>query len=185
MYINDLQSVLETCQFLIFADDTKCFKQINSMSDTYQLQEDLTSLLKWSIDNHLHFNISKFVFIHFHPKFNAEYNIDGSTFSAPQFVKTLVLPFLITYPGKKHHEIIISKAYKSFGLLRQTFSETCCSEAKKLYISIVRSTLLYCSSLWQPHQLNHKEAIEQVGILISKNQALQILYLKHCVYKTT
>ena len=27
--------------------------------------------------------------------------------------------------------------------------------------------------------------IEQVDILISKNRALQILYLKHCVYKTT
>ena len=26
---------------------------------------------------------------------------------------------------------------------------------------------------------------EQVDILISKNQVLQILYLKHCVYKTT
>ena len=26
---------------------------------------------------------------------------------------------------------------------------------------------------------------KQVDILISKNQALQILYLKHCVYKTT
>ena len=27
--------------------------------------------------------------------------------------------------------------------------------------------------------------MKQVDILISKNQALQILYLKHCVYKTT
>ena len=26
---------------------------------------------------------------------------------------------------------------------------------------------------------------KQVDILISKNQVLQILYLKHCVYKTT
>ena len=26
---------------------------------------------------------------------------------------------------------------------------------------------------------------KQVNILISKNQALQILYLKHCIYKTT
>ena len=30
-------------------------------------------------------------------------------------------------------------------------------------------------------KIPHKE---QVDILISKNQALQILYLKHCVYKT-
>ena len=31
----------------------------------------------------------------------------------------------------------------------------------------------------------HNANITQVDILISKNQALQILYLKHCVYKTT
>ena len=38
-----------------------------------------------------------------------------------------------------HHETIISKAYKSFGLLHQTFSETHYSQAKmQLYISIVR-----------------------------------------------
>ena len=47
------------------------------MFDAYQLQDNLNSLLKWSIDNHLHFNVSKFVFIRFHPKFNTEYNIDG------------------------------------------------------------------------------------------------------------
>ena len=29
------------------------------------------------------------------------------------------------------------------------------------------------------------QQIQQVDILISKNQALQTLYLKHCVYKTT
>ena len=30
-----------------------------------------------------------------------------------------------------------------------------------------------------------KIEVKQVDILISKNQALQILYLKHCIYKTT
>ena len=30
-----------------------------------------------------------------------------------------------------------------------------------------------------------KNIAKQVDILISKNQALQILYLKHCVHKTT
>ena len=73
------------------------------MSDAYQLQDDLNSLLKWSTDNHLHFNVSKFVLIRFHPKFNTQLVsiiLMASIFPAPQFVKTLVLPFLMTYPGK-------------------------------------------------------------------------------------
>ena len=37
----------------------------------------------------------------------------------------------------------------------------------------------------QPHDDIDKRLQKQVDILISKNQALQLLYLKHCVYKTT
>ena len=101
VYINDLQSVLETCQLLIFADDTKCFKQINSMSDVYQLQDDLNSLLKWSIDNHLHFNVSKFVLIRFHPKFNTEYNIDGFNIPCSSVCKDLGITFSNDLSWKK------------------------------------------------------------------------------------
>ena len=163
VYINDLPSVLETCQLLIFADDTKCFKQINSMSDTYLQQDDLNSLLRWSIDNHLHFNVSKFVFIRFHPKFNTEYNIDGFNIPCSSVCKDLSFIFSSDLSWNQHYKVIISKAYKSFDLLCRTFSETHCFQAKKwLYISLVRSTLLYCSSLWRPYQLHHIEALEKV-----------------------
>ena len=48
-------------------------------------------------------------------------------------------------------------------------------------------------SIFAGHELNSQTGTcymhvldrKQVDILISKNQALQILYLKHCVYKTT
>ena len=41
-------------------------------------------------------------------------------------------------------------------------------------------------SITQTYKNNSKNyKFKQVDILISKNQALQILYLKHCVYKTT
>ena len=70
--INDLPSII-TSQTLIFADDTKCFQQITSTSDIQQLQNDLNSLSNWSINNHLLFNVSKFVFMSFHRKFNLEY----------------------------------------------------------------------------------------------------------------
>ena len=52
-----------------------------------------TSLLKWSIDTHLHFNVSKFVFIHFHPKFNTEYNIDGFNIPCSSVCKDFGITF--------------------------------------------------------------------------------------------
>ena len=45
---------------------------------------------------------------------------------------------------------------------------------------------VYCFNFTEGFKENVKSTYcEQVDILISKNQALQILYLKHCVYKTT
>ena len=42
------------------------------------LQNDLTSLTHWSDNNHLSFNISKFVLLSLHNKFNSEYTIHGN-----------------------------------------------------------------------------------------------------------
>ena len=48
--------------------------------------------------------------------------------------------------------IITTKRYRSLGLLRHTFGNTNSTLAKKLlYISLVRSQLIYGSQLWHPH----------------------------------
>ena len=44
--------------------------------------------------------------------------------------------------------------YKGLGLLRRTFSHAISRQSKKsLYISLIRSKLIYCSQLWKPHLL--------------------------------
>ena len=131
-------------QLLIFADDTKCFKQINSMSDAYQLQDDLNSLLKWSIDNHLHFNVSKFVLIRFHPKFNTEYNIDGLNIPCSSVCKDLGITFSDDLSWKTHYEIIISKAYISHLAYYVEFSAKFLAPKQKSGFIYLLSDLLYC-----------------------------------------
>ena len=52
---------------------------------------------------------------------------------------------------------------ESLGLLRRIFNDTYCLLARKnLYISITRSTLLYCSCLWKPYLLSDIKLIEKV-----------------------
>ncbi len=53
---------------LLFADDTKCAKQICHISDCYLLQSDLNDLLSWSQQRNLHFNEEKCVVMRFSTK---------------------------------------------------------------------------------------------------------------------
>ena len=83
----------------------------------------------------------------------------GMPLPTPPVVRTLEL--ILSW--RLHYQTITSKAYKSLGLLRRIFNDIYCPEARKaLYISITRSTLLYCSCLWKPYLLSDIELIEKV-----------------------
>ena len=64
---------------------------------------------------------------------------------------------------KQHYQLIISKSYTMLGLLRRTFFNTSCIRAKRiLYLSLVRSKILYCSQLWRPHLITDIKSLETV-----------------------
>ena len=49
------------------------------------------------------------------------------------------------------------------GLLRRTFSNVGCVQAKKvLYLSLVRSKLTYCSQIWRPQFLKDIQSLESI-----------------------
>ena len=62
-----------------------------------------------------------------------------------------------------HYSHITARAYRALGLLRKTFSSSTGIHGKKtLYISLVRSQLMYCSVLWRPHWLRDIDLLECV-----------------------
>ena len=58
IYVNDIPSVVDS-HLLLFADDIKLYRRIQSENDTVQLQEDINNLLNWSNTCLLNFNIPK------------------------------------------------------------------------------------------------------------------------------
>ena len=58
LYINDLPDTVRS-NILLFADDTKIFKQIKSRDDALQLQKDIDALNRWSEEWLLKFNTDK------------------------------------------------------------------------------------------------------------------------------
>ena len=57
--MNDLPEVTKNTTVALFADDSKCYRAIQSPADRDLLQTDLDSMHNWSISWQLKFNVSK------------------------------------------------------------------------------------------------------------------------------
>ena len=75
LYINDLPFHLLSSSLFLFADNTKCHKQILTPADIHLLQQDLELLSTWSGDWKLSFNEYKCLLL----RFNAKYGISTNT----------------------------------------------------------------------------------------------------------
>ncbi len=63
----------------------------------------------------------------------------------------------------KHYSLICSKAYKTLGLLRRSFSSSNSLATRiQLYVSLVRSQMSYCSLLWRPALIKDIKRLESV-----------------------
>ena len=88
MYVNDLPSVFDgDCFTALYADDSKIYKEINSLEDSLHLQEQLDHLVKWSEDLQSKFNATKCTFMSIMRRispFHFVYNINGSLLTKVQ-----------------------------------------------------------------------------------------------------
>ena len=58
VYMNDLVTP-HACKIVLFADDVKIWRRINSAEDCTLLQKDLDALYDWALSNKLTFNVDK------------------------------------------------------------------------------------------------------------------------------
>ncbi len=57
VFINDLAEQIKWSRYLMYADDVKIFKTINSEQDQTNLSNDLRSLTEWCDVNHMQLNV--------------------------------------------------------------------------------------------------------------------------------
>ena len=82
-----------------------------------------------------------------------EYNINNKTISKVVKIKDLGIILSSNLNWDYHYKKITGRAYKFLGLLRQTFTTDSILAKKRLYISIIRSQLSYCSQVWRPYYI--------------------------------
>ena len=59
LFVDDLPNTVQTSRVACYADDTKNFKSVDSITDCYALQSDRNDLVSWSESSGLIFNQSK------------------------------------------------------------------------------------------------------------------------------
>ena len=152
IYMNDVTSSTRHSQLLIYADDTKCFKHLSSITGQIYLQEDINAIITWSKSSQLNFNISKCTHISFKPKIVSSYNLSDTAISITDFQKDLGLVVSNDLSWENHYNHIIPRAYKILGLICRSFSPSLNLSVKmKLYLTLVRSQLMYCTPIWRPY----------------------------------
>lgn len=176
LFVNDLASVIENSNFLMFADDLKVFKIIENPSDAALLQRDLDGLSRWCDANVLHLNLNKcykITFARLNLPFSYPYKINNRVLQETNHVKDLGINLNNKLSYNIHIYETISKSLKMLGFIQRSGSNFSVDTLKLLYCSLVRSILEYCSIIWCP----------SYDIHINNIEAVQKRFLRYCAFK--
>ena len=136
---------------------------ISSRADCLSLQFDLSSLADWSSTWKLTFNEKKCSIVHFtrgQSSVILSYSINDTIISSVGSQKDLGVILSADMQWRSHYLFIIARAYKMLGLIRRVFSSFRDVYHKRcLYLSLIRSQLLYCS---RPQLLVDVRSLETV-----------------------
>ena len=173
-HINDLPNRV-TSQVRMFADDCLLYREIRSQDDHIQLQNDLVSLEQWAEMWGMSFNpIKCYVMRIGRGKKLSDwiYTLCGEPLE--QVETNPYLGVLLSHDTKwaPHIDKITSKANRTIGFLRRNLKK-CPEELKQTaYISLVRSTLEYSCTIWDPHykkDITKLEAVQRQAARFVKN----------------
>lgn len=185
IYVNDLPGVVRYSECLMFADDVKLFRAVESTTDCELLQEDINRLTNWANQNKLDLNVAKCVAMSIkrkHQPINFSYNIDGNTLERVTQHKDLGVVIDDQFCFNKHIANIVKRAYQMLGfILRNSVEFASTASLKLLYSTYVRPHLEFASNIWCPYYMVHDKSIERI-----QKKFLKYLYFKkHSVYDIT
>ena len=97
------------------------------------------------------------------PHYVQHYTINGTPITYCEQHKDLGVVMTSNLQRDSHITLFSSTAYKKLGLLCRSFSSAVHINAKhSLYLSLIRSQLVYCSQIWRPYLLKDITLLERV-----------------------
>ena len=151
MFIDDLDEGL-TSTVLKFADDTKIFETVNDWEDRKRLQRDLDRLVEWSERWQMKFNVSKCKVMHL-GRGNERWNyvMNGQRLKVVRKEKDLGVMITDDLKVSVQCTAAHAKANRMLGLISRTMVSRNAGIMTRLYKSLVRPHLEYCTAAWSPH----------------------------------
>lgn len=151
-YINDIPSGLNSTTRL-FADDTIAYLTVKSNSDCFTLQNDLDKLCIWEHKWQMAFHPDKCNVLSISRNKNPirhTYTLHGNTLEHVD--KAKYLGVTIQSDLKWHHHVnnISNKANSTLGFLKRNLNINSTSVKEQAYKSLVRPSLEYACSVWDP-----------------------------------
>ena len=165
IYINDISDELESSAKL-FADDMKVYRVLNNVEEDHNiLQHDLTKLESWSADWQLSFNTEKCEVMRITKKTDLtkpNYTLMNKTLKVADNTKDLGVNITSKLSWSLHVNQCVNKANRVLGFLKRSVGPKNHQLFSKLYKSLVRPILEYCSPVWSPHLKKDINALEKV-----------------------
>ena len=171
IYINGVTDIplSISSQLTLYADDIFIFRPISSPSDMSLLQRDLDSISSWLTSHLLQLNSSKSKYIIFPRKspslFDGFPSLEISSSSIERVSSFWYLGVLLTptLSWTQHISAICCKSRRILGIIFRHFHPySSASTIIRLYVSLVRPHLEYCSAIWAPSSPSLCHSIESV-----------------------
>ena len=144
VYINEMLDDISSCG-LLYADDRKIFRQVNSKEDAEVLQAYPKKLEKWTELWLLRFNVDKCHVLTLGKLENIMYTN-----------RYKIGDMELEHVFDEHICSKVNKANQIMGLIRRSFANLGTKSFVKLYTALVRSHLEYGQNVWSPHLKNIK-----------------------------
>ena len=165
IYINDISRLIMS-NTKLFADDMKVYRILgDTKEDVEELQKDLTPLESWSNDWQLKFNIDKCEAMRISKKndySSPQYHLCGNQLKVVSEVKDLGIYITSNLSWSMQANKCANKANSVLGFIRRTVGTKIPERFSKLYKSLVRPILEYCSPVWCPHLKKDSNTLEKV-----------------------
>ena len=184
LFVDDLPDLLSTfgVDCLLFADDSKIYKQVHTVRDCVQLQQAADSLSVWCGAWELQPNVSKCGVLTASLKQQPvlfTYNFCGSPLSRLDLVNDLGVLFDPKLQFLHHITTVRSRAMQMLGMLYRFININDPKALKLYFTSIVLPIIEYCSPVWAMSAPTNLLLLNRVSSFFARIVRYRVYSMRH------